>query len=685
MATDIIARGIAAGVVSQVSADRQAVSEDRAAVETAKTEVLNVAESIPEDYSTLSADVSELKEDLSQLYNYSFEWIDGKFAHKNGYLTPNSTYSYAKVNVSGMSDQSITFTSRYGISARYYFTDKSGVPISFVGGDDATLNNYTVTLDIPKLAHHLLVSCESESKNIFKFNFSDITNGLRNANTDLFYELYNTEVSFETAKDYFINESGGTTYLSGYDSSKFIPVTSGEKLLLKGAFINANANIAFYDSNQEFVSVAEKTGYVGTLENAKIIVTVPDGTSYMRFSFNASNAASVRYVEIKKSRVDSLENRCNKYDSLLEKNILFKSVRNVFINANGREEILSGYNSTAKTFVKSGSKVKITRAFINANANIAFYDKNADFLSIAEKVGYSGPLHDATITVTIPDNASYIRWAYNANYETTATYIEAQAGWLNYRPFECIEIEQLENSYNVFIKNALKSVSKPVATLVDDDSNATYMPQLKSICDAAGIKCSFGVIYTVLQNNANLLSTVKCYQEEGFHIMTHPDVPNSSWQTTDSGYNIDACESHVIKSISYLKSQGFLDCDQLVSPGGAHQTELKNVYKKWCPCAIGYNNGDVNYNFERGRYDIRRVFISMEHDLAYYKSKIDDAYARNAWIVFGTHSWELSTSGFSELVANVIEYAKAIGFDFKTFNEAWKDRKYIYDFGSVFN
>ena len=67
MATDIIARGMAAGVVSQVSADKQAVSEDRNAVEAAKTEVLNVAESIPEDYSTLSADVSELKNDLSEL------------------------------------------------------------------------------------------------------------------------------------------------------------------------------------------------------------------------------------------------------------------------------------------------------------------------------------------------------------------------------------------------------------------------------------------------------------------------------------------------------------------------------------------------------------------------------------------------------------------------------------------
>lgn len=70
MATDIIARGMAAGVVSQVSADKQAVSEDRNAVEAAKTEVLNVAESIPEDYSTLSADVSELKEDLSDINDF---------------------------------------------------------------------------------------------------------------------------------------------------------------------------------------------------------------------------------------------------------------------------------------------------------------------------------------------------------------------------------------------------------------------------------------------------------------------------------------------------------------------------------------------------------------------------------------------------------------------------------------
>ena len=69
MATDTIARGMAEGVVSQVSADRQAVSEDREVVEAAKTEVLNVAESIPEDYSKLSADVGELKEEFIELKN----------------------------------------------------------------------------------------------------------------------------------------------------------------------------------------------------------------------------------------------------------------------------------------------------------------------------------------------------------------------------------------------------------------------------------------------------------------------------------------------------------------------------------------------------------------------------------------------------------------------------------------
>lgn len=74
MATDIIARGMAAGVVSQVSADRQAVSEDKAAVETAKTEVLNVAESIPEDYSTLSADVGKLKNELEELASVEYTY-----------------------------------------------------------------------------------------------------------------------------------------------------------------------------------------------------------------------------------------------------------------------------------------------------------------------------------------------------------------------------------------------------------------------------------------------------------------------------------------------------------------------------------------------------------------------------------------------------------------------------------
>ena len=90
MATDIMARGMAEGVVSQVSADRQAVSEDRVAVEAAKTEVLNVAESIPEDYSTLSADVSELKEDLSQ-------FKDGIDVRK-----PNAEWEQGRVGVNGI-------------------------------------------------------------------------------------------------------------------------------------------------------------------------------------------------------------------------------------------------------------------------------------------------------------------------------------------------------------------------------------------------------------------------------------------------------------------------------------------------------------------------------------------------------------------------------------------------------
>ena len=165
MATDIIARGMAAGVVSQVLADRQAVSEDREVVEAAKTEVLNVAESIPEDYSTLSADVSELKSDLVTLDNVlsTYNLLKTSYAQSevqygvtitnngDGTFTTNGTCSGGYVNYSvGSFTPKVTGTYRLsgvptGSNVNNYYmfvwnsTDRVNMGMSYTNGQTYTL------------------------------------------------------------------------------------------------------------------------------------------------------------------------------------------------------------------------------------------------------------------------------------------------------------------------------------------------------------------------------------------------------------------------------------------------------------------------------------------------------------------------------------------------------------------
>ena len=134
MATDIIARGIAASVVSQVSADKQAVSEDRDAVEAAKTEVLNVAESIPEDYSTLSADVSELKEESTErllAVNERFSMVeDASFIKQS---LPDYIFTFMHISTNG----SLAANNNKNICFKNAIFAKKGLKISV----DSGMNN----------------------------------------------------------------------------------------------------------------------------------------------------------------------------------------------------------------------------------------------------------------------------------------------------------------------------------------------------------------------------------------------------------------------------------------------------------------------------------------------------------------------------------------------------------------
>lgn len=91
----------------------------------------------------------------------------------------------------------------------------------------------------------------------------------------------------------------------------------------------------------------------------------------------------------------------------------------------------------------------------------------------------------------------------------------------------------------------------------------------------------------------------------------------------------------------------------------------------------------LNHLYGNGRYNINRIFISSSNELSYYTNYIDKAYENGDWIIFGTHSG--TANEFSEdLVTQVLQYAIAKGISIKTLNQAWKQRKYIYDIYEMF-
>ena len=117
------------------------------------------------------------------------------------------------------------------------------------------------------------------------------------------------------------------------------------------------------------------------------------------------------------------------------------------------------------------------------------------------------------------------------------------------------------------------------------------------------IKCSFGCIWANIQIDESSLSLLKSYQQQGFHIMSHPDINNANWNINNSSYNLSLAEQQLIDCVTYLKSQGFIDCEHVVSPGGANSEPIQQMVSKWCPSMIGKNDNTSNLDMVNMIYD----------------------------------------------------------------------------------
>lgn len=273
---------------------------------------------------------------------------------------------------------------------------------------------------------------------------------------------------------------------------------------------------------------------------------------------------------------------------------------------------------------------------------------------------------------------------------------------------------------------------KPILTWVDDDVIPQGIVRVKDICDTISedivedpedtifgvdyytptvtkIKATLGCVTDTLieydvnnstwayltsqgytDHDGDLLTTLKRYQTEGFHIANHSKTHGAIWNDGEAAYSVSACEADMLLALEVMKANQFFDCDMVIYPFGTSTDGIQSMTKKWCRCGVRSNAFDgTNEKYADGEYSINRIFIKNTGDYwtideAEYKSIIDNAFSKNAWLVFGTHSY--SSTEFNEnLIRRIMKYALSLGFEIMPLNEAYKYNRMYYIANELYN
>lgn len=352
----------------------------------------------------------------------------------------------------------------------------------------------------------------------------------------------------------------------------------------------------------------------------------------------------------------------------------FTWVDNMMFNCNGYLDTTIDTFSSAKIDVSAfnGFRIYIT-TYTAFNGTYGFYDEPFDENN--KPIKWKSEQNEGYKIYSYDDIIPYgAKWLFVSCKTTQKNDFEFR--------YESILNKILPNSVD---KNLLfTKFLTPVVTIVDDDTKTGSFPIVKEICDNNNIKCSFGCIWANIQIDESSLSLLKAYQRQGFHIMSHPDINNANWNINNPSYNLSLAEQQLIDCVTYLKSQGFIDCDHVVSPGGANSEPIQQMVSKWCPSMIGKNDNTTNHLFGNGEYDLRRIFIDNNHNFEYYKYYIDLGLNNGDWLIIGTHSWDLNETS-KKILNDLIVYIKGKNISIETYNKVIRERKIMYSLYPLVN
>lgn len=197
------------------------------------------------------------------------------------------------------------------------------------------------------------------------------------------------------------------------------------------------------------------------------------------------------------------------------------------------------------------------------------------------------------------------------------------------------------------------------AMWIDDDSTVGVF-KVKEIADVVGIPPYFAVIADKME--PEVADSLASWQRQGAGIVLHGLRHERWWD-----WNASQIEADIRNSYQRLHEQGF-DTAKIVKivipPHGCNNRTIRNVIaQQGCKMISGASL----INPDRHVFQYGRIGIGPDTDLDKMREKLQKAYDRKAFVIFGTHS-SIPEAFSVEKTKEVLQMAKEIGFCFDIYD-----------------
>lgn len=196
---------------------------------------------------------------------------------------------------------------------------------------------------------------------------------------------------------------------------------------------------------------------------------------------------------------------------------------------------------------------------------------------------------------------------------------------------------------------------KAYAMWIDDDSTIGVF-KVKEIADAVGIPPNFAVIADRME--PKVADSLASWQRQGAGIVLH-GLRHERWRD----WNASQIEEDIRLSYQRLHEQGFDTTriyKMIIPPHGCNNRIIREVIaQQGCKML----SGATLINPDRHVFQYGRIGIDLNTDIEDIRHMLQKAYARKAFVIFGTHS-SIPKSFSAEKTKEVLQIAKEIGFCF---------------------